>query len=64
MQFSSRTWIDNAQNIIITGPTGTGKTYIAEAIGLYVCKIGMPVKKYATNGSLKKSCQPEVPVCI
>jgi len=45
MQFSSRTWIDNAQNIIITGPTGTGKTYIAEAIGLHVCKIGMPVKK-------------------
>lgn len=45
MQFTSRTWIDNAQNVIITGPTGTGKTYIAEAIGLHVCKIGLPVKK-------------------
>lgn len=45
LQFNSRTWIDNAQNLIITGPTGTGKTYIAEAIGLHVCKIGFPVKK-------------------
>lgn len=45
MQFTSRTWIDNARNIIITGPTGTGKTYLAEAIGLYVCKMGLPVRK-------------------
>ena len=45
MQFTSRTWIDNAQNIIITGPTGTGKTYLAEAIGLHVCKMGLPVRK-------------------
>ncbi len=45
MQFTSRTWIDNAQNVIITGPTGTGKTYIAEAIGLHVCKMGLPVRK-------------------
>ena len=45
MGFRSKTWIDNAQNVIITGPTGTGKTYIAEAIGLYACKIGFPAKK-------------------
>ena len=45
MQFSSRIWIDNAQNVIITGPTGTGKTYIAEAIGLSVCKTGLPAQK-------------------
>ena len=45
MGFRSRAWIDNAQNVIITGPTGTGKTYLAEAIGLYACKIGFPAKK-------------------
>lgn len=45
MQFRSHSWIDNAQNVIITGSTGTGKTYIAEAIGLYVCKVGLPAKK-------------------
>ena len=45
MELTTRSWIDNAQNVIITGPTGTGKTYIAEAIGLNVCKMGLPVRK-------------------
>ncbi len=45
MELTTRRWIDNAQNVIITGPTGTGKTYIAEAIGLHVCKMGLTVKK-------------------
>ncbi len=45
LQFTSNSWIDNTQNLILTGPTGTGKTYIAEAIGLHVCKMGLPVKK-------------------
>jgi len=45
MQFTARSWIDNAQNVVITGATGTGKTYLAEAIGLHVCKMGLPVKK-------------------
>jgi DNA replication protein DnaC len=45
MQFTSKTWIENSQHIIITGPTGTGKTYIAEAIGRYACKMGYPAQK-------------------
>jgi len=45
LQFTSPVWIDNAQNVIITGPTGTGKTYLAEAIGLHVCKMGLAAKK-------------------
>jgi len=45
MQFTSKTWIENSQHVIITGPTGTGKTYIAEAIGLHACKIGYPAQK-------------------
>src|SRR4030067_1300016 len=45
MQFKSKTWIENSQHVIITGPTGTGKTYIAEAIGLHACKIGYPAQK-------------------
>lgn len=45
LQFTSQVWIDNAQNVIITGPTGTGKTYLAEAIGLHVCKMGLAAKK-------------------
>src|SRR3989304_8158857 len=45
MQFKSKTWIENSQHVIITGPTGTGKTYIAEAIGLHACKMGFPAQK-------------------
>jgi len=45
MQFKSKTWIENSQHVILTGPTGTGKTYIAEAIGLNACKMGYPAKK-------------------
>lgn len=43
--FTSSTWVTNAQNVIITGATGTGKTYIAEAIGLQACHLGFSVMK-------------------
>jgi DNA replication protein DnaC len=43
--FTSPGWIANAQNVIITGPTGTGKTYLAEAIGLQACQMGFSAKK-------------------
>ena len=45
LQFTTDTWIKNAQNIIITGATGSGKTYIAEAIGLQAIKLGYPAVK-------------------
>ena len=45
MSFTTSTWITNAQNLIITGPTGSGKTYLAEAIGLQACMLGFPVCK-------------------
>lgn len=30
-------WIERAQNLLITGPTGSGKTYIATALGHAAC---------------------------
>jgi DNA replication protein DnaC len=40
MQFTSDTWIKNAQNVIFVGPTGVGKSYLAEAVALQACKMG------------------------
>ncbi|MBU6494630.1 MAG: ATP-binding protein, partial [Burkholderiales bacterium] len=36
-------WIRNAQNIILTGPTGAGKTWIACAFGQQACRQGFSV---------------------
>ena len=44
-QFTTDSWIKNVQNIIITGPTGSGKTYVAEAIGLHAIKLGYTALK-------------------
>jgi len=45
MQFTTVTWINNTQNLIITGPTGTGKTYLAEAVAFQAIKMGFPAMK-------------------
>jgi DNA replication protein DnaC len=35
-------WIRNTHNVIITGPTGVGKTYLACALGNRACRMGYP----------------------
>ena len=39
-------WINNHLNVIIEGPTGTGKTYLACALGNAACKNGFSVQYY------------------
>lgn len=43
--FLERAWVEQSHNLIITGATGTGKTYLAEAIGLKACINGLNVRK-------------------
>jgi len=39
-------WINNHLNVIIEGPTGTGKTYLACALGNAACRNGFSVQYY------------------
>jgi DNA replication protein DnaC len=41
LQLASCEWIRYAQNVIITGPTGVGKTYLACALANRACRMGM-----------------------
>lgn len=56
MRFGECTFIDKNENILITGSTGIGKSYIASAIGHQACSLGYKVLYHNTQklfGKLK-----------
>lgn len=54
MRFATNTWIDKKQNMLITGPTGCGKSYVACALGHNACIHGRSVA-YFNSSKLFKS---------
>lgn len=44
LRFSDCAWINKKQSIIITGPTGVGKSYIGSALGHQACILGFKVR--------------------
>lgn len=48
-RFSSCNFIAQKQNILITGSTGAGKSYMASAIGHQACSLGYKVMYFNTN---------------
>lgn len=46
LRFNSTNWIENKQNIIITGATGSGKSFLGCAIGNSACINGLKVIYY------------------
>jgi DNA replication protein DnaC len=48
MRFAECTFIDKHENILITGSTGVGKSYIASALGYQACALGYKVMYFNT----------------
>lgn len=48
-RLSDLQWIRDGRNLLVTGPTGTGKTYLVSAFGREACHSGMTVKSYKMN---------------
>lgn len=45
-RLSDLQWIRDGRNMLVTGPTGTGKTYLVSAFGREACRAGMTVRCY------------------
>jgi DNA replication protein DnaC len=45
-QLATSQWVRYHQNVLITGPTGTGKTYLACALGQKACRDGYRVRYF------------------
>ena len=43
LRFSSSSWIEKKRDIIITGPTGVGKSYLVSSLGYQGCMYGFRV---------------------
>jgi DNA replication protein DnaC len=53
-------FIQNAENILITGATGCGKSYIACALGRQACALGYKVSYFGMNRFLEKVAQTKL----
>ena len=48
-RLSNCMWIKEGRNLIITGATGTGKTYLSSAFGNAACRLGLSVRSFRVN---------------
>jgi DNA replication protein DnaC len=46
LELAQSTWIDRSLNIILEGATGTGKTFLASALGSSACRAGYSVRYF------------------
>lgn len=60
MSLADCRFIENAENILITGATGCGKSYIACALGRQACSLGYRVLYFGMNRFLEKVSQTKL----
>jgi DNA replication protein DnaC len=51
LELARREWVDRRFNACLIGGSGTGKTHVATAVGLSLCRVGLKVR-FATAASL------------
>lgn len=49
LRLASCDWIRAGHNLLVTGPTGTGKSWIACALGQAACRQGLPVRYFRVS---------------
>lgn len=49
----SSTWVHQHHNVLITGPTGCGKTYLACVLATQACRHGLSVRYFRTSRLLE-----------
>ena len=53
-ELCSLRFVDDARNVVVLGPVGVGKTYLASALGHLACKSGFNVLFHRADGLLRK----------
>ncbi len=56
-QLASSDWINRTQNLLVTGPCGSGKTYLACALGHNACMLGYSVRYFRVSRLLLELTQ-------